>query len=141
MPHCTHTTKSGEKVVSMILLATFQWKDQISKINEANAVFGLREVFSSNMSKMRRSRFPEYDVKRPGDNFTRCDTCDKYKKLRKGAIGGSEQALKWSRKLDKHLIIAHAHREYYYAKRYHSQNYPHECLTIMHNKMDHAKIA
>ena len=127
--------------MSMILSATFQWKDQIPKINEANAAFGLREVSSSNMSKMRRSRFPGYDVKRPGDNFARCSTCDKYKELRKGANGGSEQALKWSRKLDKHLAIARAHREYYYAKRYHSQNYPHECFTIMHDKMDHAKTA
>ena len=58
MPHHTHTTKFGEKVVSMILPATFQWKDRISKINEANALFGLREVSSSKMSKMRRSRFP-----------------------------------------------------------------------------------
>ena len=120
MPHRTPTTKSGKKVVSMILPATFQWKDQIPKINEANATFGLREVSSSNMSKMKRSRFPKYNVKRPGDNFARCGTCDKYKELRKGTIGGSEQALKWSRKLDKHLVIAHAHREYYYAKRYYS---------------------
>ena len=63
MPHRTRTTKSGEKVVSMILPATFQWKDQTPKINEANATFGLKEVSSLNMSKMRRSRFPEYDVK------------------------------------------------------------------------------
>ena len=69
MPYCTHTTKSREKVVSMILSATFQWKDQIPKLNEANAAFGLREVSSSNLSKIRGSRFLEYDVKRPGDNF------------------------------------------------------------------------
>ena len=37
---------------------------------------------------------------------------------RKGAIGGSKQALKWSKKLDKHLAMAHVHREYYYAKQY-----------------------
>ena len=141
MPHRTRTTKSGEKVVSMILPATFQWKDQIPKLNEANAAFELKEVSSSNLSKIRGSRFPKYDVKRPGDNFARCGTCDKYKELRKGAIAGSEQALKWSRKLDKHLAIARAHREYYYAKRYHSLTYPHECLTVMHDKMDHAKIA
>ena len=90
MPYHTRTTKSREKVVSMILLATFQWKDQIPKINEANAAFGLREVSSSNMNKMRRSRFLEYDVKWLGDNFARCGTCDKYKELRKGAIRGSE---------------------------------------------------
>ena len=141
MPHHTRTTKFGEKVVSMILLATFQWKDQISKLNEANAAFGLREVSSSNLSKIRGSRFPKYDVKRPGDYFARCGTCNKYKELRKGAIARSEQALKWSRELDKHLAIARAHREFYYAKRYHSLTYLHECLIVMHDKMDHAKTA
>ena len=90
MPHRTRTIEAREKVVSIILSATFQWKHQIPKINEANAAFGLKEVSSSNMNKMRRSRFPEYDVKRPGDNFARCGTCDKYKELRKGAIGGFE---------------------------------------------------
>ena len=93
------------------------------------------------MSKIRVSRFLKFDVKRPGDNFARCGTCDKYKELRKGAIGGSEQAMKWTRKLKKHLGIARAHREYYYAKRYYSQTYPDECMTIMHDKMDHAKSA
>ena len=141
MPHRTRTTKSGEKVVSMILPATFQWKDQIPKLNEANAASGLKEVSSLNLSKIRGSRFPEYDVKRPRDNFARCGTCDKYKELRKGAVPGSEQALKWSRKLDKHLAIARAHREIYYAKQYHSLTYPYECLTVLHDKMDHAKTA
>ena len=141
MPHRTRTTKSGEKVVSMILPATFQWKNQIPKLNKVNAAFGLREVSSSNLNKIRGSRFPEYDKKRPKDNFARCETCDKYKELRKGAVAGSEQALKWSRKLDKHLAIARAHREFYYAKRYHSLTYPHECLTVMHDMIDHARIA
>ena len=141
MPRRTRTTKSGKKVVSMILPATFQWKDQIPKLNKANAAFRLREVFASNLNKIKRSRFPEYDVKRPGDNFARCGTCDKYKELKNGAIGGSKQALKWSRKLDKHLAITRAHREYYYAKPYHSVTYSHECLTILHDKMDHEKIA
>ena len=63
MPHRTRTTKSRKKVVSKILLATFQWKNQIPKLNEANVAFGLREVSSSNLSKIRGSRFPEYDVK------------------------------------------------------------------------------
>nr|PNR26858.1 hypothetical protein PHYPA_030339 [Physcomitrium patens] len=141
MPHRTRSTKSGEKMVLMILPATFQWKDQIPKINEVNTAFGLREVSSSNLSKIRASRFPKFDVKRPGDNFARCGTCDKYKELKKGAIGGSEQAMKWTMKLEKHLGIARAHREYYYAKRYYSQTYPDECVTIMHDKMDHAKTA
>ena len=47
--------------------------------------------------------------------------------------------MKWSKNLDKHLAITRAHREYYYAKQYHLLTYPYECLTIMHDKMDHAK--
>ena len=77
MPHHTCTTKSGEKVVSMILPASFQWKDQIPKLNEVDAAFGLKEVSSSNLSKTRGSRFPEYDVKRPGDNFARLQDLSK----------------------------------------------------------------
>ena len=57
---------------------------------EANAAFGLKEVSSLNLSKIRGSRFPEYDVKRPRDNFVRCGTCDKYKELRKDAVVGFE---------------------------------------------------
>ena len=69
MPNRTRTIKSGEKVVCMILPPTFQWKDQIPKLNESNAAFGLKEVSSLNLNKIRGSRFPEYDVKRLGDNF------------------------------------------------------------------------
>jgi hypothetical protein len=125
----------------MILPATFQWKDQIPKINEANVAFGLKEVSTSNLSKIRSTKFPEYDVKKPGDNFAWCGTCDKLQELRKGALAGSQSALKWLIRLDKHLAIARAHRELYYANRYMSHTSPHECLTIMHDKMDHAKIA
>ena len=93
------------------------------------------------MSKIRASRFSKYDVKRLEDNFAQCGTCNKYKELKKGAIGGSEQALKWSRKLDKHIAIARVHKEYYYAKQYHLLTYLHECLIVMHDKMDYAKTA
>ena len=38
MPHCIMSLKAGEKVVSKILLASFQWKDQLKKLNNTNAV-------------------------------------------------------------------------------------------------------
>ena len=106
MLHRIYFTKSREKVVSKILPATFQWKDQ-----QGNDAFGLKAMSSSNLSKIRGSRFSEYDVRRPGDNFSRYGTCNKYKELRRDAIGGSHDALKWSRKLDKHLAIARAHKD------------------------------
>ena len=141
MPHRTKTLKSGEKVVAKILPSTFQWKGKMKELNDVNAVFGLSEVLASNLSKIRCCKFPEYEVKKPGDNFARCGTCDKLQDLKKGAISGSHNELKYSRKLDRHVEIARAHRELYYANRHRSVAFPHECLTVMHDKMDHAKTA
>ena len=128
-------------MVSKILPASFQWKGQLKKLNDANAAFGLKEISTSNLSKIRSSKFSEFDVKKPGDNFARCATCDKYNELIKGAICGSHTAMKWSRRLDKHLVTARAHRDIYYINRNLSLNSPHECVTIIHDKMDHAKTA
>ena len=49
--------------------------------------------------------------------------------------------MKWSRRLDKHLVTARAHRDIYYINRNLSLNSLHECVTIIHDKMDHAKTA
>jgi len=73
----TKMLKSRVKVVSKILPVTFQWKNQISKINEANAAFGLKGVSISNLNKIRFIKFLEFNVKKPRDNFTWCGTCDK----------------------------------------------------------------
>ena len=47
----------------------------------------------------------------------------------------------WERKLTCHINSAMAHRELYFANHYQSHFFPNECVTIMHDKMDHAKIA
>lgn len=141
MPHRTKTLKSGEKVVSMILPATWKWKSAIPEINASNEGFGLMKVSPSSLSRIRKLHFPEFDAKKPGDNFARCSKCDRLHTLRRGSISGSQQALLWAKKLEVHLAAARAHREVYYANRYRSKTYPHECLTIMHDKMDHAKTA
>ena len=141
MPHRTRTLKTGEKVVSMCLPATFQWKKQIKELNVVNAAFGLKEVSTSSLSKIRSSKFSKFEVKKPGDNFAWCATCDTLQALKRASLAGSISNLKWSRKLDRHLAIARAHRDYYYINRYRSHNFPHECLMVMHDKMDHAKTA
>ena len=141
MPHCTRTLKTGEKVVSMCLPATFQWKKQIKELNAVNDAFGLKEVSTSSLSKIRASKFSEFEVKKLGDNFARCATCDTLQALKRASLAGSITNLKWSRKLDRHLAIARAHRDYYYINRYRFHNFPHECLMVMHAKMDHTKTA
>ena len=141
MPHRTKTLKTGEKVVSMCLPATFQWKKKIKELNDVNAAFGLKEVSTSSLSKIRTSKFSEFEVKKLGDNFARSATCDTLQALKRASLAGSITNLKWSRKLDRHLAIARAHRNYNYINRYRSHNFPHECMTVIHDKMDHAKTA
>ena len=53
MLHRTRILRIGEKVVSICLPATFQWKNQIKELNEVNAAFGLKEVSTSSLSKIR----------------------------------------------------------------------------------------
>ena len=139
MPHRAHTLPSGEKVVSKVLPAIFKWKETIPEVNAANAIFGLKEVSVSNISRIRKKKFPEYNTKKPEDNFARCVKCDRFKTLRRTTILPLKR--KWNRLLEKHLCRARAHQDHYYANRLRSTLYPHECLTIMHDKMDHAKTA
>ena len=140
MPHCMRTLRTVEKIVSRCLPATFQWKNQIKELNEVNASFGLKEVSTSSLNKIIASKFSEYEVKKPGDNFARSSICDTLQALKRASLTGSITNLKWSRKLDKHLAVACAHRDYNYINWYWSYNFPHECLTVMHDKMDHFKI-
>ena len=44
-------------------------------------------------------------------------------------------------KLQMHLNKAWAHPNLYASNQYRSKCFSHECVTIMHNKMDHAKTA
>jgi hypothetical protein len=81
MPHRSRTLLSGEKVVSKVLPATWKWKESIPELNTVNSTFGLQDVSVSNLSKIRKLNFPEYDAKKPGDNFARCSTCDRLHSL------------------------------------------------------------
>ena len=139
MPHRSRVLTCGKKVVTKVFPATWKWKDIVLHVNEVNKSFGLKDVSLSNLSKICRRSFEEYDAKRPGDNFARCSSCDKYHSLRKLYQPGTQASLLLATKLQMHLNKAWAHRDLYAANRYWSKCFPHECVTIMHDKMDHAK--
>ena len=141
MPHRSRVLSSSEKVVTKVLLATWKWKDTVRELNEVNTSFGLKKVSESNVNKIRRRSFEEYEAKKLGDNFARCSSCDKYHSLRKLHQPGTQAALLVATKLQMHLNKDWAHRDLYAANRYRSKCFPHECVTIMHDKMDHAKTA
>ena len=39
-----------------------------------NSAFGLKDVFISYLSKIRKINFSKYDARKPRDNFARCST-------------------------------------------------------------------
>ena len=141
MPHRSRVLTCGKKVVTKVLPATWKWKDTVPHVNEVNKSFGLKDVSLLNLSKICCRSFEEYDAKKPVDNFARCSSCDKYHSLRKLHQPGTQASLLLATKLQMHLNKAWAHRDLYAANRYRSKCFPHECVTIMHDKMDHAKTA
>jgi hypothetical protein len=124
-----------------VLPATWKWKESIPELNTVNSAFGLKDVSISNLSKIRKLNFPEYDAKKLGDNFARCSTYNKLHSLRRTAATSSQAAMLWERKLTLHIKSAMAHRELYSANRYRSRFFLGECVTIMHDKMDQARTA
>ena len=141
MPHKSRVLSSGEKVVAKVLPANFKWKDQIPILDEHLADCGLPPLSVSNLSKIRRFSYPEYNPKRAGDNFARCSLCDEFQGHKKLTQPGTQASLLWSKKIQVHLDSAYAHRDLYYLNRFRSKLSPHEVVTIMHDKMDHSKTA
>ena len=139
MPHRSRVQTCGKKVVTKVLLATWKWKETIPKLNEVNNSFGLKDVSLSNLSKICCRSFEEYDTKRAGDNFAHSSSCDKYHSVRKLHQLSMQASLLLTTKLKMHLNKAWMHGYLYAANRYRSKCFPHECVTIMHDKMDHAK--
>jgi hypothetical protein len=106
-----------------------------------NAQLSLKPISQSSLSKIRRVYFPQYSRKAPGNNFSRCSVCDKYEALAKSAPPYSSAETLWVQKFKDHLNDQRAHRELYYANRSLLIQRPNDVLTIIHDKMDHAKIA
>jgi hypothetical protein len=141
MSHRTTTIETGEKVVSKCLPSSWRWKDLLPEINIVNAQFGLNKVSPSGLSRIRNESFPEYSPKSRGDSFARCGQCDKFRKLQAACTRGLRAADIWTRKLGAHIDAQTSYRELYYANRRLSEKEPTKVLTIIHDKMDHSKIA
>ena len=141
MPHKSRTLEIGEKVPAMVLPSSFRWSDQLPAINEVNARFNLPAVSFISLSNIRRASFPKFAPKARGDSFSRCGLCDRYKQLRSACTPLSHSADKWGRLLAAHRSGQRAHRLFYYANRHTSEMYPAKILCVIHDKMDHSKIA
>ena len=141
MPHKSRTLETGEKVSAMVLPSSFCWSDRLPAINEVNARFNLPAVSSTSLSNICCASFLEFAPKARGDSFSRCGLCDRYLQLRSACTPLSHSADKWGRLLAAHRSGQRAHRLLYYASRHTSEMYPAKMLCVIHDKMDHSKIA
>ena len=141
MPHKTRTLSSGEKVVQMVLPTGTKWKNILTDINEVGKKAGCGPISLSKLSVIKNQQFAEYILKRPGDKFARCTACEKYKGLRDAHPIGTESHTRHQQKYVEHVNNQEAHRQDYYKNRALSIMRPNEVLTIIHDKMDHAKTA
>ena len=141
MPHRTTTIETEEKVVSKCLPSSWRWKDSLQEINIVNAQFGLNKVSPSGLNRIRNDSFLECFPKSQGDSFVDCGQCDKFKKLWAACIRGLRVADLWTRKQGPHIDAQTSHRKLYYANYSLLKKEPTKVLTIIHDKMDHSKIA
>ena len=141
MPHKMRTLPSGEKVVQMVLPTGTKWKNILMDVNEVGENVGCGPISLSKLSVIKNQQFAEYITKRPGDKFARCSACEKYKGLRDAHPIGTESHNRHQRKYIEHVNNQEAHRQDYYKNRALSIMRPNEVLTIIHDKMDHAKTA
>jgi uncharacterized C2H2 Zn-finger protein len=141
MPHKTRTLPSGEKVVQMVLPTGTKWKNILVDINEVGEKVGCGLILLSKLSVIKNQQFAEYITKRLGNKFARCFTCEKYKDLRDAHPIGTESYTRHQQKYIEHVNNQEAHRQDYYKNRALSIMRPNEVLTIIHDKMDHAKTA
>jgi hypothetical protein len=73
--------------------------------------------------------------------FACCGICNNKRSLRDSHPVGSTNYTIFKKAYKTHLAEQEAHRNAYYSSRYMSISKPEKCLTIIHDKMDHAKTA
>jgi hypothetical protein len=141
MPHKTHTVTTGEKVVEKVLPIGTKWKDILLDVNAVGEKAGLEPISLSKLSAIKKANFSEYITKRRGDKFARCSNCEKLKRLRDAHTMGTESYMAHQLNYFKHVNMQEAHRNDYYTNRVLSISRPLEVLTVIYDKMDHAKTA
>ena len=141
MPHKMRTLSTWEKVVQMMLPTGTKWKNILTDINEVGRMAGCGSISLSKLNVIKNQQFVEYILKRHGDKFARCTTCEKYKGLRDAHPIGTKSHTKHQTKYIEYVNNQEVHRQNYYKNRVLFIMRPTEVLTVIHDKMDHVKTA
>jgi hypothetical protein len=69
----------------------------------------LKQISKSGLSRIVNTSFPKYEKKQDGDNFARCEECDRLKSLRVSSTRGSCAKELLDMKLNEHNALARFH--------------------------------
>jgi hypothetical protein len=93
------------------------------------------------MNKLRKNHHLNVDVRKKGYVFAKCIVCDSLKDLISNWEKNSYDVRKYELKLKKHLLHQESCKSLYYTWGFESMHSKDELLFIIHDKMDHVKIA
>ena len=110
-------------------------------INKMGRKAECRLISLSKLNVNKNQLFAEHIFKRFGDKFARCTSYEKYKGLQNTHLIGSESHTIHQIKYIEHVNNQDAHRQNYYKNRVLFIMRPVEVLTVIHDKMKHAKTA
>jgi hypothetical protein len=105
-----------------------------------NFALRLKHVSASMMMHLRQAEFSECRIKPKGDMFARCGVCNNKWQLIDSHPVGSTNYASFDKAYKVHLVEQEAHRNAYYGTQYMSISHPDKYVTIIHDKMDHAKM-
>ena len=108
-------------------------------VNAVGEKAGLESISLSKLSTIKKASFSKYIIKRRGDKFARCSNCEKLKCLWDAHTLEIESYIAHQLNYFKYVNMQEAHRNDYYTNRALSISKPLEVLTVIHDKMNHAK--
>ena len=122
-----------------VLPTCTKWKDILLDVNTIGNKAGLDPISLSKLSAIKKSNFSKYITKKRSDKFVRYSKCEKLKRLRDAHTMGTKSYAAHQMNYFKHVHMQKAHCNDYYTNKALSISRPLEVLTIIHDKMDHAK--
>jgi hypothetical protein len=98
-------------------------------------------ISQSAMSRLKKKHHVNVDVRKRGFLFTKCIVCESPKDSICKLGKNNNEVLEYEAKLRKHILHQKSCRKLYHTWRTESMQSKDEFLCIIHDKMDHAKIA
>jgi len=108
---------------------------------QINKELSIGSIFQFAMSRLKKKHHLNADVRKRGFMFAKCIVCESLKDLISKLGKNSNEVLEYEVKLKNHILHQESCRNLHHTWRIELMQLKNEFLCIIHDKMDHAKIA